>query len=150
MLTGTVCKEAIVWRYHMQQFKYIKYALPPVLYFFHDDVAEEEGAGLAVGGQEALQGGAVELLHTAAVDHEDPQAGRDAPDVPESEAAELTAPAQRHGHATDDGQGVVAAAFGAGEQAVRHFPHAVDAVGAVRLRDDILKGDLSPDMREGR
>ena len=60
-----------------------------------DDVAEEETTRLTDGTQAALEAGAEELLSAAAVDHEDAQAGRDLPDVLESDGGKLAAPAQR-------------------------------------------------------
>lgn len=109
-----------------------------------DDVAEAETEALADGTEAALETGAEELLSAATVDHEGAQTRSDLPDVRESDAGKLTAPAQSEGQSAEDGQHVVAAVLGAVEAAVGALPHAVDAVSTVGLGQNILKSD--PDV----
>jgi len=103
---------------------------------------EAQTEGLAAGVQAAMHAQGVQLLAAAAVDLQHLEEGRDVPDVEEGDLPKLGAPL--HGDADTEAEGGdhVDQALAAVEAAVRVGPHAVDGADALRLSQDILKGDL--------
>lgn len=66
-------------------------------------------------------------------------AGNHSPDVAEGDARKQEAPEQSDGDAKDCRQDAVAPVLGHSEGGVAELPHPIQAVCAIRLRNDILK-----------
>ena len=108
----------------------------------HLNPAETQSDRLTAGSQAALESRAPELLHTAAVDGEDPETRRHLPDVTEGDAGELTAPAECDAATTQDRQQSIAAVLRAAKAAVRTAPDAVVRVSPVHFRYHVFKRHL--------
>jgi len=103
---------------------------------------EEQTAGLAAGVDAAVDAHPVQLLQASTVDLAHLEARRDVPDVDEGDLPELAAPLHGDADAVEEGEDHVGQVLAAVEAFVAAAPHAVHGVGALRLGEDVLEGDL--------
>lgn len=101
--------------------------------------AEDFAHGLEEGIAEGLDDERVDTVDALRLDQAALDAGNHSPDVAEGDAGEQEAPEQSHGDAKDGRQDAVTPVLGHGEGGVAELPHSIQAVGPVRLSDDVLK-----------
>jgi len=103
---------------------------------------EEQATGLAQGVEAAVDAHPVQLLAAAAVDLADLEAGRDVPDVEESNVSEIAAPLHGDADAVEEREQHVGDVLAQVEALVGAGPHAVHGVRALGLGEDVLESDL--------
>lgn len=105
----------------------------------HAYTTEDLAQGFEERVAEGLDAEGIDAADALGLDQAALDAGHHRPDVTEGDAGEQEAPEQGDGDAEDGRQHAVAPVLGYGEGGVAEFPHAVQAVRAVGLRDDVLK-----------
>lgn len=109
--------------------------------------AEDLAQGLEEGIAEGLDAERVDTADTLRLDQAALDAGHHGPNVAEGDAGEEEAPQESHGDPEDRRQDAVAPVLGHGEGGIAELPHPIQAVGAVRLSDDVLKLHLMGEER---
>jgi len=103
---------------------------------------EEKATGFAARVEAAVHAHSVQLLAATAVDLQNLEAWRDVPDVDKGDVPKLAAPLHGDADAVEEGEDHVGQVLAAVEAFVAAAPHAVHGVGALRLGEDVLEGDL--------
>ena len=101
--------------------------------------AEDLAQGFEEGIAEGLDAEGVDAADALRLNQTALDAGNHSPDVAEGDARKQEAPEQSDGDAEDCRQDAVAPVLGHGEGGVAELPHPIQAVCAIRLRNDILK-----------
>lgn len=101
--------------------------------------AEDLSQGFEEGIAEGLDAEGVDATDALGLNQAALDAGNHGPDVAEGDAGEQEAPEQGDGDAEDGRQDAVAPVLRHSEGGVAEFPHAVQTVRAVGLRNDVLK-----------
>lgn len=113
----------------------------------HSHAAEDLAQGLEERIAEGLDAERVDAADALRLDQAALDAGHHGPDVAEGDAGKEEAPQESDGDAEDRRQDPVAPVLGHSEGRVTELPHPVQAVGAVRLGDDVLKLHLTGEER---